>query len=239
MELAGYSATPPCLRYEEAIKLRLVPVPEGFKWAGKTSQDPALLQRINAMHVSEEDDTQDQSGTSSARGDTEMDDDDSVNSEPEVSDLHSKGKERATDVAAPSSLANEDVLGLFITRLEALEVRLDRLEQLDQEILRELKRKRDPADSGDQPDTLQRRIVSVEPEQPEMPRQEQANSRPHACEVREQPSATPQHSPSTPLAQSSARAVLTPSTLPSSASQHAPLAKRSSCAHRCLCLSRS
>ncbi|RPD55073.1 hypothetical protein L227DRAFT_566943 [Lentinus tigrinus ALCF2SS1-6] len=128
MEDLGYPATPACYRYEVAIALDLTPMPPGFKWAGKKAQDEDLLERLLAIVANHSEDNTEESDNE------EIDElaGDSDEAEPAIQTKGKNTSPRSTRRMADSNAELKRVL----------ETRMDGLEALLQEVLRELKRKR-------------------------------------------------------------------------------------------------
>lgn len=135
MQRLGYKATPPCFPYAEAVHRQLIAVPEGMLWSGKKNQPADLIQRAVASGAA-----QPAPAPAPHQGSTDSDHKPVV---PPPMPTNDNPRDRQMGPPGPQvHVSNEQLLGLFDYRLDALEARLSTVENGMQDILDELRRGR-------------------------------------------------------------------------------------------------
>ena len=133
MQRLGYKATPPCFPYIEAIHHGLIAVPEGMLWSGKKNQTADFIQRVLAPAGA-------QLGPAPPHPQGSARSDHKPAVQPASATNHQQRQSQAGPSAAQGGVSNEQLLGLFDHRLDAVEGRLSTLQNGLQEIMNELRR---------------------------------------------------------------------------------------------------
>ena len=133
MQRMGYKATPPCFPYIEAIHHGLIAVPEGMLWSGKKNQTADFIQRVLAPAGA-------QLGPAPPHPQGSARSDHKPAVQPASATNPQQRQSQAGPSAAQGGVSNEQLLGLFDHRLDAVEGRLSTLQNGLQEIMNELRR---------------------------------------------------------------------------------------------------